>query len=90
MVYGLALQLPLGPYKKSLVPAAELEQTQALDSDAHASTVLGPSLYVPLSRRGHLALGMGAQLPVAGARPFDWRVGAFILWEYRDGPPWAW
>ena len=90
MVYGLAVQLPLGPYKKSLVPAVELEQTQALDSDVHAATVLGPSLYVPLTRRGHVALGMGAQLPVAGARPFDWRVGAFVLWEYRDGPHGAW
>jgi mono/diheme cytochrome c family protein len=90
MVYGFVLQLPLGPYKKSLVPAVELEQAQALDSDVRAATVLGPSLYVPLSRRGHVALGMGAQLPVAGARPFDWRVGAFVLWEYRDGPPWAW
>jgi hypothetical protein len=38
------LQLPLGPYKKNLVPAVELEQSQALDSDVRAATVLGPSL----------------------------------------------
>src|SRR4030095_2089162 len=62
------------PSKKRFAPAVELEHAQALDSDVRAATVLGPSLYVPLSRRGHVALGMGAQLPVAGARPFDWRV----------------
>jgi len=56
----------------------------------HAYTVLGPSLYVPLSRRGHVALGVGAELPVAGTRPFDWRLGSFLLWEYNDGPFWAW
>jgi len=90
MVYRLALQYPLGPSKRALVPALELEQTQAIASDVHAATLLGPTLYLPLSRRGHTALGIGAQLPVAGTRPFDWRLGAFFLWEYRDGPIWAW
>ena len=90
MLYRVALQYPLGPYKKNLVPAIELEQSQALDSAVRAYTVLGPSLYVPLSRRGHVAVGVGAQLPVAGTRPFDWRLGSFLLWEYNDGPFWAW
>jgi cytochrome c6 len=90
MLYRLALQLPLGPYKKDLVPALELEQSQALASDVHAATVLGPTLYVPLSRRGHIAVGLGALFPVAGTREFDWSLGGFVLWEYRDGPLWAW
>jgi hypothetical protein len=72
------------------VPAVELEQSQDLAAGVHAATLLGPTLYVPLSRRGHVAIGAGAQLPVAGTRPFDWLVGAFLLWEYRDGPLWAW
>jgi hypothetical protein len=33
---------------------------------------------------------VGALLPVAGTRPFDWQLGAFLLWEYSDGPFWAW
>ena len=89
MVYGVVLQHRWGPYKKSIVTGVELVETQPLD-DGDDSTVLGPTLYVPLSRRGHVAVGVGAQLPVAGTRPFDWRLGAFFLWEYRDGPIWAW
>ncbi len=90
MVYRAALQWPLGPYKKDVVPALEIEQSQALASAVHAATLLGPSLYVPLSRRGHVACAVGALLPVAGTRPFDWQLGAFLLWEYSDGPFWAW
>src|SRR5206468_2028556 len=67
-----------------------LEQTQALDAAVHGAALLGPTLYLPLSRRGHVALGVGSQLPVAGVRPFNWQLAAFLLWEYRDGPFWAW
>jgi len=90
MVYRFSLQYPLGASKRAIVPGLEFEQTQALDSDVHASTSLGPALYLPLSRRGHVAVGVGALLPVAGTRQFDWQLGAFFLWEYRDGPIWAW
>ena len=90
MLYRIALQAPAGPYKKNLVPAVEFQQSQALDSPVRAATLLGPTLYVPLSRRGHVALSVGAQFPVAGTRPFDWRFGTSLLWEYRDGPFWAW
>jgi hypothetical protein len=90
MRYGLAVQLPLGPYRRSPVPALELQQSQALASDAHAATLLAPTFYLPLSRRGHVAVGVGTQLPVAGTRPFNWHLAAFLLWEYADGPFWAW
>jgi len=90
MLYALALQYRLGPYKKSLVAGFELQQTQALDSDVHAGTVLGPTLYLPLSRRGHVALGAGAQFPVAGTHPYEWLIGSFLLWDFTDGPIWAW
>ena len=90
MFYGFAFQHRLGPYKKSLVVELELQQTQSLASDVRAGTVLGPGLYVPLSRRGHVAVSAGAQFPVAGTRPYDWLVGSFLLWDFTDGPIWAW
>jgi hypothetical protein len=90
MRYRLAFQYPLGPYAKDPVPALELEQRQSLDRRVHAATLLGPTTIVALSRRGHVALGFGAQLPVAGRRPFDWRVGAELYWQYTEGAPWAW
>ena len=90
MLYAFAFQYRLGPYKKSPVVELELQQTQALASDVDAATVLGPGLYLPLSRRGHVAISAGAQFPVAGRRPYDWLVGSFLLWDFTDGPLWAW
>ncbi len=90
IAYRVALQWPLGPYKKDLVPAVEFEQTEGLAHGVHAATLVGPSLYLPLSRRGHVAVGVGGLVPVAGTRPFDWTIAGFFLWEYTDGPIWAW
>jgi mono/diheme cytochrome c family protein len=90
MSYRLAVELPLGALKRAMVPGVELVQSQALASGVHAATLLGPAFYVPLSRRGHVAVAIAGQVPVTGIRPFDWRVGAFLLWDYADGPLWAW
>jgi mono/diheme cytochrome c family protein len=88
MPYRAALQYPLGAMRRSLVPALELESEQRIDGEFHDATVLGPTFYVPLSLRGHVAVGMGAQVPVSAHHPFDYRVGAFLLWDYLDGPLW--
>ena len=87
-LYRFALQYPLGPRKNALVPALEFESAQKIDGAFQDYTVLAPTLYVPLSQRGHLALGLGAQIPVSDHRPFDYRLGAFFLWEYLDGGIW--
>jgi len=90
MLYAFALQYRVGPDKKSAVVGMEFQQTQSLDSSAHADTVIGPEFYLPLSRRGHVALGVAAQLPIAGVRPYDWLFGSFLLWDFADGPFWSW
>jgi mono/diheme cytochrome c family protein len=88
LLYRFALQYPLGPMRRSLVPALEFESAQKIAGSFRDYTVLGPTFYVPLSRRGHVALGVGAQVPVSAYRPFDYRVGAFLFWDYLDGPLW--
>ena len=90
MRYRAALQYPLGPYARDPVPALEFEQTQALASGSHTTTLLGPTLIISLSRRGHVALGVGAQVPVAGTRLFDARAAVELYWVYAQGPIWAW
>jgi mono/diheme cytochrome c family protein len=87
-LYRFALQYPLGPRKNALVPALEFESAQKIEGTFTDYTVLAPTLYVPLSQRGHLALGVGAEIPVSDHRPFDYRLGAFLLWEYLDGGIW--
>ena len=90
MRYRLAVQYPLGPYARDPVPAVEFEQTQAVASDVHPQTLLGPTFILPLSRRGHVALGLGAQFPVAGTRPIAARAAVELYWVYAEGPIWAW
>jgi hypothetical protein len=90
MLYTAALQYPLGPYRRSPVPLIELEYSQGLARGVRDATLLAPGLYFPLSRRGHVALAASALVPVAGTRPFDWGAGGFLLWEYGDGPFFAW
>jgi hypothetical protein len=90
MRYRMALQYPLGPYARDPVPGIEFEQTHALASGAHTTTLLAPTFIVPLSRRGHVALGAGVQVPVAGTRVFDARAALELYWVYAQGPIWAW
>jgi mono/diheme cytochrome c family protein len=87
-LYRFALQYPLGPLKRALVPALEFEAGQRIAGNFRGYTSLGPTLYVPLSRRGHVALGLGGLLPVTHRAPFDYQLGAFFLWEYFDGGIW--
>lgn len=87
-LYRFALQYPLGTLKNALVPALEFESAQKIDGSFRDYTLLAPTLYVPLTKRGHVAVGLGTQIPVSQQRPFDYRVGAFFLWEYLDGGIW--
>ena len=35
-----------------------------------------------------MAVAVGAKIPVAGTRAFDYQIGAFLSWEYLDGGLW--
>lgn len=45
-----------------------------------------PELWVQLSRLGHVAASLGAELPAAGPEPRHPRLVAFLLWDYADAP----
>ena len=42
---------------------------------------------VGLSRGGHVALALGVEVPVTGL-DYDYRLHAFLLWDFADGPFW--
>jgi mono/diheme cytochrome c family protein len=86
--YRLALSYPLGALRRAWVPTVELEALQNVTAGQHHFFVT-PQIYKGLTQRGHVAVAIGAQLPVAGdGEPFEWRVSAFLLWEYTDGGLW--
>ncbi len=86
--YRLAFSYPLSPLKQAWVPSVEVEALQNVTAKQH-NLFVTPEIYKGLSKRGHIAVAVGAQIPVAGdADPFEYRVLAFLLWEYTDGGLW--
>ena len=88
LLYRAALQLPLSSLKSGWVPALEFEADTKVIGQARDVYSLAPMLYKGLSKRGHVALAVGAKIPVAGAQTPDYQIGAFLLWEYLDGGLW--
>ncbi len=87
LFYNVALTYPLTTEKKGLIPMLELNVVTSLP-ERRSSLYLTPQLYIGLVKRGHVALSIGAQLPIAGEGPFDYKVLGFLLWEYADGGLW--
>lgn len=86
--YNFAFSYPLSPLKSAWVPTLELEVLQNVTAAQH-NVLLTPEIYKGLTARGHIAVAVGAQIPVAGdADPFDYRVLTFLLWDYADGGLW--
>lgn len=88
VAYRFALSYPLSPLKRAWVPTVEVEVLQDVTVSQH-NLFLTPQIYKGLTERGHIAVAVGAQIPVAGdADPFDYRILAFLLWDYADGGLW--
>lgn len=85
--YNFALTYPLTEDKQGLIPMLEVNGIKSFETGAN-SLFLTPQMYIGLVKRGHIALSVGTQIPIAGERPFDYRVVAFFLWEYADGGLW--
>lgn len=84
LVGALSATLTLPSARQGLFPGLELLAEAPLDGSP-ATLSLVPKLYAGLTRLGHVAVSVGAELPVVGDRPYDARVVAFFLWEYADG-----
>jgi hypothetical protein len=87
LFYNLAFTVPLTKEKKGLYPILEANGITNVEN-GESQLFVTPQLYLGLVKRGHIALSFGGQLPVAGAKPFDYRLLGFILWEYADGGLW--
>jgi hypothetical protein len=57
-----------------------------LPREGDATLSLYPQVWIQLSRLGHVAASLGAELPAIGPEPRRPRLTAFVLWDFGDGP----
>lgn len=88
MRYRLAGSYPTSLLRHDLVPSLEVEFRHNLQGESNEVLLLTPQLYTGLRFRGHVALRIGAQIPIAGTDPFHYRIGAALVWEYLEGGLW--
>jgi mono/diheme cytochrome c family protein len=88
VVYRAALQAPLGPLRRAWVPSLEFEVDTRMEGAARDSYALAPGFYKGLSKSGHVAVAIGAKIPLGGSQAPDYQIGAFLLWEYLEGGLW--
>src|SRR5216117_1141175 len=83
-VTALSYRLGVGQEVGRVVPMLEAGWTVPREGE-HALS-LYPQLWVRLSRLGHVAASVGAELPAVGPAPRHPRLIAFVLWDYGDAP----
>ena len=88
MRYRVAGSYVASLLKRDLVPSLEVEFRHNLHGESDEVLLLTPQLYTGLRFRGHVALRIGAQIPIAGTDPFHYRIGAALVWEYLEGGLW--
>jgi len=84
IVHWLPTEWPRG-----LFPGLEVTVAAPFDADDKWRASVIPQLHLALSKRGHVALNLGVEMPLAGARDdYRYRLHAFLLWDMADGGFW--
>ena len=83
-VTAWSYRLGVGQERGRVVPMLEAGWTVPRGGE-HALS-LYPQLWVRLSRLGHVAASVGAQVRAVGPEPRHPQLIAFVLWDYGDAP----
>jgi cbb3-type cytochrome c oxidase subunit III len=81
---ALSYHLGVGREVGRVVPMVEAGWT--VPRHAQRTLSLYPQTWMRLSRLGHVAALLGAELPVVGPEPRHPRLIAFVLWDFGDAP----
>jgi hypothetical protein len=73
------------PFGAAISPMLELIAVWSLRGSASFDLDAAPQVQVPLSRRQHVRLNVGARVPLTRPGVRDARVGAYLLWDWYDG-----
>jgi mono/diheme cytochrome c family protein len=84
IVHWLPTEWPRGVF-----PGLELTAAAPFAAGSRWRASVIPQLHLALSKRGHVALNIGLELPLAGARDeYRRRLHVFVLWDMADGGFW--
>jgi mono/diheme cytochrome c family protein len=83
-ITGFSYRLGVGREIGRVVPMLEAGWTVPIDGQR--ALALYPQVWVQLSRLGHVAGSLGAELPAVGPEPRHPRLIAFLLWDFGDAP----
>jgi mono/diheme cytochrome c family protein len=84
VVHWLPTEWPRGVF-----PGLEVTLTAPFEADRDWRASVIPQLHFALTKRGHVALNVGLEAPIAGARDdYRYRLHTFLLWDIADGPFW--
>lgn len=86
LFFQAALSQALGPPRVAWVPAVEVLATRNLHTQEDEWAAL-LEMSKALTRLGHLVGSVGVRLPLKGS-PERYRVLAYLLWDFGDGPFW--
>jgi mono/diheme cytochrome c family protein len=76
-------------WPRGIFPGLEVTLAAPFTSGDDWRASLIPQLHLALSKRGHVALNLGLELPLAAARDdYRYRVHGFLLWDMADGGFW--
>lgn len=82
------------PRPRSIFPALEFTAEFPLDRGSGANrtdfvhTSLTPQARIGLSKRGHVAMNLGVEIPLNETDRFDYRGYMFLIWDFADGMFW--
>lgn len=83
-VSAFSYRLGVGREIGRVVPM--LEAGWAVPAVGERTLSFYPQMWVQLSRLGHVAASLGAELPAVGPEPRHPRLIAFVLWDFGDAP----
>lgn len=83
-VTAVSYRLGVGKELNRVVPMVEAGWT--VPAQGRRLLSFYPQLWVQLSRLGHVAASLGAELPAVGPEPRRPRLIAFVLWDFGDAP----
>jgi cytochrome c553 len=76
------------PWPRNVFPGLEIVAEVPFETSPGEASVqwsLLPQARIGISKRGHVALNAGVELPLNERDRYDWRAYVYLIWDFADG-----